>query len=404
MAISQKDILKLPDGLHRVAECLYLRVRGNSRSFIFKYQSNGKRREKAIGTANRIKLARAKEIALKYRTALAEGIGPEEPKQGDKKERTFNEIYAEAIEVTDNVRQWKNAKHRAQWFSTIETYACPVIGDMPLNSITRNDIIKVLEPIWMEKNPTAIKLRGKIERVFAYAIFKGEYSHPNPATYRGNLDMVFAPQSKVHTEKHFESMTVAEARDVCAQFWRRGTISYMAILFGILTVLRANEFIHARWDEIDFENAIWSVPPERRKVKRDYPHRVPLSTQALAVLKRCQLANPEMKGYIFKNPRIEEKSINLETPRLLLMRYFKRPMTMHGTRSTFRDWAEETGQNTKAAERALMHVEPNKVTRAYQRSDLLELRRPLMQAWADEVLPMSVIEGERVRAERDLSG
>lgn len=108
----------------------------------------------------------------------------------------------------------------------------------------------------MEKNPTAIKLRGKIERVFSYAIFKGEYLHPNPATYRGNLDMVFAPQSKAHTEKHLTSMTLDETREVCTEFWKRGSISHMAILFGVLTALRANEFIHARWDEIELIEAL----------------------------------------------------------------------------------------------------------------------------------------------------
>lgn len=389
MKVTQREIEKLPDGLHRVDAGLYVRVRGNSRSFIFKYQLDGKRRELAIGSALRMPLAVAKETALRYRTGLASGNDP--AAETKKKARTFADVCKEAVEVTDNVRQWRNAKHRAQWTATIETYALPIIGDRPISEITRDDVIKVLDPIWSTKNPTAVRLRGRLERVFAYATFKGEYTRPNPATYRGNLDMVFPPPSKVHTEEHMTAMTLDEAREVCEAFCRRGAVGNLCTVFGILTALRTQEFVLAQWDEVDFDARIFSVPAGRQKVARGTPHRVPLSDQAFAVLCRLREFDPDMSGPIFKSPRDATKSLVKETPRALLKKFFKRQITMHGTRSTFRVWAEETGQNASAAERALMHEEQNKVTRAYQRSDLLDIRRPLMQEWADAVLPMDVL-------------
>lgn len=386
--VTQKDVLNLPIGKHRVDDGLYIRVQASGRSFILRYQKDGKRHEVGIGSATTMTIARAKEVARKIKFGIGEGVEPTARKVQQSAGRTFNEVFREAVEVTDQVRQWKNEKHRYQWTRNIELHVCPTLGDRPIAEIGRDDIIEVLTPIWTKLNPTAVKIRGRLERVFAYAIFRGEYDGPNPAVYRGNLDMVLAPPSKVHEEKHLTAMTLEDTKDVCAEFWKRGRMSHMVVIFGILTALRAGEFVRARWSEIDWKNRIFMVPPERRKVARPYPHRVPLSDQAMAVLERLKEFDPEMTGFIFKSPVIEGDCVDVQLPQKILLKYFKRPVTMHGCRSTFRDWAEETGQNSKAAERALMHDEPNKVTRAYQRSDLLDLRRPLMQAWADEVLPI----------------
>lgn len=351
-------------------------------------------------------MASAKEKAVKLRLDLFNGKEPSLKEKEPDSGRTLNEIYKEAIATTNDVKRWKNEKHRQQWYTTIETYACPIIGKKKVKDITRDDIIAVLRPIWTTKNETATRVRSRLERIFSYAIFKGEYSGANPAVYRDNLDMVFAPSSKIHTIKHMEAMTLEEAQKYAAFAVASGTIGHLATVFGILTALRANEFIRARWEEIDLDNALWTVPPERRKIARDFPMRVPLSRQACDILKRLAQSFKDEKptGFVFSSDVTVAGHLSLETPRMILRKVLNRAVTMHGCRSTFRDWAEQTGQNPTATERCLMHQEPNKTTRAYQRSDLLEKRRLLMQAWADEVLPMSVIEWERIQADRDLSG
>lgn len=395
--VTQKTIASLPEGIHRIDAGLYIRARGEGRYFFFKYQSAGKRREIGIGAFPAFSLSRAKAVAVAMRQAVAEGRDPrgvlgQPVAVEDKDELTFDDVWPEAVDATEQVRQWKNEKHKWQWRRNIEMYASPVIGKKPISEITRDDLIAVLQPLWATKTDTASKLRGKLERVFAYAIFKGLYSGPNPAVYRGNLDMVLGAPSKVFQKKHREAMTLEETQEVCRVFWQRGAVSHLAIIFGILTALRAKEFCYARWEEIDWDEKIFSVPPERMKVRQEYPHRVPLSRQAIAVLERCRIANPEMQGYVFKGlvscklPEAE-RPINAQTPGVILNKFMDRHVTMHGCRSTFRDWCEETGQNWSAAEKALMHETGSKVVRAYQRSDLLDIRRELMQQWADAVLP-----------------
>lgn len=397
MKITQKNLSDLPDGVHLIEPNFYIRVRGNKRTFFFAYKKDGKRKEIGLGGAQRTALALAKERATKLRLDLMNGNEPslkeKEAPVAQDSGRTFDEIYKEAIETMDGVKRWKNEKHRRQWYTTIETYACPFIGRMKIKDVTRDDIIAVLKPIWNTKTETASRVRARLERIFSYAIFRGEYSGPNPAVYRDNLDMVFAPSAKIQTVKHMEALTLKEAKKYVAFAIASGTMGHLATIFGMLTALRANEFVRARWEEIDLKEALWTVPPERRKIAREFPMRVPLSEQAHAILVHLAKRFKEEKpaGFVFFSETAASGHLSLETPRMMLRKALKRSVTMHGCRSTFRDWAEETGQNPTATERCLMHEEPNKTTRAYQRSDLLEKRRPLMQAWADAIFPRKLL-------------
>lgn len=392
MKITQKTLAELPEGIHLIEENFYIRVRGNKRYFFFAYRKDGRRKEIGLGGIKRTSFALAREKATKLRLDLMSGKEPCLEEKPVASGRTFNEIYKEAIATTDDVKRWKNEKHRRQWYSSIETYACPIIGKKRINEIKRDDIIAVLKPIWTTKNETAARVRSRLERIFSYAIFKGEYSGPNPAVYRDNLEMVFAPKAKVRAVKHMEALTLQEAQRYVAYGVASAAMGHLATVFGMLTALRANEFIRARWEEIDLNSALWIVPPERRKIARDFPMRVPLSEQACAVLKHlAQTFKGKPVGHVFYSETAASGHISLETPRIMLRKVLKRSVTMHGCRSTFRDWAEETGQNPTATERCLMHEEPNKTTRAYQRSDLLEKRRPLMQAWADAIFPKVLI-------------
>lgn len=393
--IQQRDVPTLPDGKYSIGEGLILRIQGGRRRFIFRYQLAGKRREIGLGSASDITIARAKQIALRLRQEIAEGRDPLETlrkQETEKAARTFDEVFPEAVAATASVRQWKNAKHAAQWTSTLRTYASPVLGQMPIDQITRDDVLRVLQPIWTEKPETASRLRGRLERVFSYAIWCGEYTHSNPAAYKDCLDMVLPSVSAITEVKHQTAMTVEEAAEVAEKFWAKGAISHLAVLFGLLTALRAQEFVLARWEEIDLAEKTFSVPRERQKVDQGGPFRVPLSEQALAVLEKVAVADPGRTGFIFKSPTSTKTgAISLETPRVILCKNLPRPVTMHGCRSTFRDWAEETGENHRAAEKCLMHATGSAVEQAYQRSDLFDRRREILQRWADTILPMAKI-------------
>ncbi len=375
--VTQKEIPSLPEGVHRIESGLYLRVRGKYRSFFAKFQINGKRREYAIGPAGEFSLAAAKRVLAKVKGQLAEGIDPWEKRKAEKAPRpkTFADYAELAITAIESARRWKNAKHAAQWRSTVRTYANPVFGKKPVGEVTRDDVLAVLSEIWETKTDTASRLRGRLETIFDQAIFEGVHPGPNPAHWRGNLNRTLPPVRRIHTVKHQEAMTLEEAREVVRYVSGSRFVSHQALLFGMLTASRVNEFTGAKWEEVDLVKAVWSCP--RRKDGKPFPHRVPLSSQALELLNGLERKNE----YIFPGP--SGAPLCIDTCRVTLRRIIKRPVTMHGCRSTFRDWCEETGVPWVLAEKSLMHTTGSEVERAYQRSDLLEQRRPVMQAWTD---------------------
>lgn len=377
----QSDVLKLKDGEYSFSDGVYLIVRydGRSRVWIIQTKVNGKRFRRSLGDATLMTLAQAKIEALKMKARLLEGDTQTQNEakaaQAEPDVRTFSSIYIEAIKAKRDVARWKNEKHAAQWVSTIETYALPILGRLNVAEINREDVLTVLRPIWQTKTETASRLRSRIEIILDWCIRRGYRTKENPARWRGGLEFDLPSQGKIQTVKHHEAITVAEIRALIPRLLK--SKSGKAILFGILTASRVQEFAAAEWPEVDFKKKVWSVPPERRKDGKSYPHRVPLSSQTLEILRSL----PAGDGCIFEG--LHSKHINLETPRLMLKKMTGRAVTMHGCRSTFRDWCAETMQNPTLAEKALMHATGNEVAQAYQRSDLLEQRRPLMQAWAD---------------------
>lgn len=382
MQVTAKNLFKLPDGRHPVAPNLILVVRGSSRSFVFRYTLAGKRREKSLGSANKITVSQAKELVEKFRVDLADGAAPITPKESlDKEikgELTFEDYALETIKKIASVRMWRNAKHKEQWFTTVRAYAIPVLGKKKLSEIKKADILAVLEPIWSTKTETASRVRGRLENIFSYAVADGLMDF-NPALWRGNLDRDLPPASKVQPVKHQEAMPLEELQEKIGCLYPAKTRTKQAILFTILTASRVGESVPARWEEIDWENRIWSVPPERRKDQKPYPHRVPLSDQAIELLKSIEKKGDHIFG-------VSEESLGSRyTLTKLLKRLTGTTATMHGFRSTFRDWAAENGVPDIVAEKCLMHTTGNAVVQAYQRSDLLEQRREVMQQWADTV-------------------
>ena len=382
--VTAKNIFTLPEGRHSVAPNLNLRVRDGKRTYVLRYCIGGKRKDKHLGSANELSLTEAKRLADKLRSELAEGKLPrtardklaEKLKEADAP--TFEKYALEAIEKIASVRVWKNAKHKAQWFATVRAYTFPVLGKKKLSEIKKADMLEVLRPIWSTKTETASRVRGRLENIFSYAVTDGLMEF-NPAIWRGNLDRDLPPPSKIQIVEHHEAMPLEVLQEKISCFYPASDRTRQVILFTILTASRVGESVPARWDEIDWENRIWSVPPERRKDQKPYPHRVPLSDQAMELLNSIERKGEEI--FCLKADDLGSRYSLAH----LLQRITKTTATMHGFRSTFRDWAAENGVPDTIAEKCLMHVTGNAVVQAYQRSDLLEQRREVMQAWADAV-------------------
>ena len=381
--VTVKNVFKLPDGKHSVGPNLNLVVRGNSRTYVFRYSVDGKRKEKSLGSAEKISISQAREQAEKFRVGLSEGHAPKTNKEvlveNVRKEEapTFEAYALKTIDKIASVRMWKNAKHKAQWFSTVKTYALPVLGKKKLADIKKQDILEVLNPIWLTKNETASRVRGRLENIFSYAVSDGLMEF-NPALWRGNLDRELPPPGKVQKTEHHEAMSLEELQGKIDCFYPAINRTRQVILFTILTASRVGESVPAKWDELDWDNKVWSVPAERRKDGKPYPHRVPLSTQAVELLESIERTGE----YIFS---IKDTLGSRYSLAVLLKRMTGSQATMHGFRSTFRDWAAENGVPDIVAEKCLMHSTGSAVVQAYQRSDLLEQRREVMQRWADAV-------------------
>lgn len=383
VTVTTKNLALLPPGRYSLGGGLILRVRSaNSRQWIVRYRFKGIRKDFPIGSARVISIKAARVAAQKILASAAQGIDPAASNGGDADftggEERFSSFAERAIETIQSVRRWKSEKHAAQWRMSIRVYANPYIGNMRLKDITREDILRVLQPIWFEKPETASRLRGRLENIFSQAI-ASDLLKENPARWKDGLSFFLPQRSKVSQHKHFSAMPMEELKEFAPAALEKATVGFDAMLFGILTASRAQEFLGATWEEIDVATATWSIPGERMKTGR--PHRVPLSRQALMILQR----QPTKEGLIFKSPRTG-RTLCIDAPRTMLRRMTQSEYTMHGFRSTFRDWCEENFIHQALAERSLAHVKQDKVEDAYQRSDLLEQRRPVMQQWADFLL------------------
>lgn len=372
----ERSVFSLPEGTHRVDDKIYLRVRGNCRTYFFRYtDENGKQKDCSLGSAKNNSLREIKQKATFLKSIYLFGVNRAIPKRKSENFRNFAE---RTISVLAKVKRWKNPSQKASWQSTMSKYVYPKIGEKQISDVSRKDILYVLEPIWEKITATASKLRGRLELIFAYAIAEDLYHGGNPASWKGNLEMNLPPVRKVRKEIHFASMPYDELKKVIHKL-NLSKASGKAVLFGILTATRSCEFTQAQWKEIDFKNRVWNCPPIRRKDGKQEPFRVPLSYQAINLLKSIN-----RKGsYIFT---VSGKfPIGRETARQHVQLVFGKNYTMHGMRSTFRDWCAENLINQVLAEKSLMHSTGNSVVVAYQRSDLLEQRRTVMQSWADYI-------------------
>ena len=341
----------------------------------------GKQREMGLGGFPSVTLADARERARGERSSVAQGIDPiaqrQSALQAVSAERLARQTFSTAAEqyMALHAKGWKNPKHAAQWASTLSTYAYPVLGPLPVREINVGHIVAVLEPIWTSKTETASRVRSRIELVLDFAVARGWREGLNPARWRGNLDAALPRASKVSQVQHHAAVAVDDAASFMARLRGQQGTGARALEFLILTAARSGEVRLATWGEIDLRAAIWIVPAARMKAGRE--HRVPLSAPAVALLK--DLPRADAQALLFPGTRGPLSDMSLSA----VLRRMKVAATVHGFRSTFRDWvAERTDHANEVAEMALSHAVGDKVEAAYRRGDLFSKRVALMRDWA----------------------
>ena len=377
---AEAKALKKP-GRHGDGGRLYLNVTlSGSKSWVQRIVINGRRRDLGLGPFPAVGLARARDIAHANRTAVAEGRDPVAEKRESRaaglRPGPSAPTFAEAAGRVFELRRptWSNPKHAAQWQSTLETYAFPIIGRKGVDAIAAADVMDVLTPIWTSKPETASRVRQRMESVMDWAVAQG-YRLDNPA---GRSLLRVLPKTQ-RLKEHHRALPYAQVPGAVAQV-RESTVGIstkLAFEFLVLTASRSGEVRRADWAEVDWESATWEIPASRMKARR--PHRVPLSGRAMEILRQALELN-DGQGLIF--PGMHGRKPASEMMFATLLRRLEIPAVPHGFRSSFRDWViERTSTPWAVAESALAHNVGNSTEAAYMRSDLFDQRRALMDAW-----------------------
>jgi integrase len=352
---------------------------GLSRRWTFLYAINGKQREAGLGSASTVPLKDAREKAAEYRSMLFKGVDPLAVKQAttaaEEARRTFGQCADDLIKSKQS--EWRSAKHADQWRKTITGYCGPILG-MPVDEVDTAAVLKVLNPIWKRAPESASRLRGRIEAVLNYAKAHKLRVGDNPAAWKGNLADILPRRSKL-SRSHYAALPYHAVPEFVCKIREIESIPALTLEFAILTAARSGEVLGARWDEIDLDARIWTIPAVR--MKAGIIHRIPLSTRVAEIIEG--MARIRCGDHVFPGQRRCQPLGHMALRRL-------RPAggTVHGFRSSFRDWcSEETSVSREIAEAALAHVAGDETERAYRRGDALEKRRALMEAWANYCEP-----------------
>ncbi len=384
--------LKKP-GYYNDGSGLYLRVtKSGTKSWIFRFRDRTTRkvRDMGLGSLRDLSLAEARDAAGEARKIVRSGADPITERQLERAERrlkvesmfTFDQAAERYVAmVVEPVS--KNSKHLEQWKNTLRTYASPVMGALPVAAIDTYHILSVLDPIWHTKTETACRLRARIEKVLDWARARKHREGPNPARWRGHMQVLLVAPNKIKRVRHFASLPYARLPELIVEIRGRSGHAARCLEFTILTATRTGESTGVQWHEVDLDRAVWTIPASRMKTQRE--HRVPLSSAAVDILKGQQgqhehLVFPSKKGRHLPRMAMLDLLNNLDTA------YEDgdgRPITVHGFRSSFRTWAAEmTAFPRDICEASLAHVTKSRSEAAYNHSDLLEKRAELMNAWA----------------------
>ena len=389
--VTQKTVSTLGDGRYRADPGLYLVVRkdGRYRAWVFRYKFQGKRKDMGLGDATIKRLVTAKADALAAREMLSRGIDPISERRrfaqaSEEHPETFEEFFRRVWETRMKVKRYKDPGTPPRYKRMVEKYALPIIGGKAIADVTVMDIKDVLEPIWTTMTNVPKTLRGILSDLFSFAIATGAYHGPNPALWRDGLEAFLPSREGLRPVKHRDALSLPALKTALGTLWDKcpTVISARLVIFIALCACRHSEARHAKWSEIDFERKIFTVPPERRKDGKQEGFRIPLSDQALELLSICDRHGE----YVFPS-RYSPEHVVSNIAALQTLQRCAGGTSIHGFRSTFRDWAAESGVDFIVAEKCLMHATGSATVVAYQRSDLLERRRPVMQEWADTILP-----------------
>jgi integrase len=391
-------------GLYGDGGGLYLHVTARgSKSWIFRYwiaardpttgevvrdpttnKAIGRSREMGLGSCVTVSLAEARERALECRKLREKDIDPIDAREAARRQVALERAKllkfkeAAATYMAAHRVAWKNDKHAGQWTATLQTYAYPLLGDVPVHAIDTALIMKVIEPIWATKPETGNRVRGRVESILDWATVRGYRHGENPARWRGHLDKLLPSRAKVRKTQHHSALPYAELPAFITLLQEQEGIAARALEFTILTAARTGEVIGTQRSEINWQEKLWTVPAERMKAGKE--HRVPLSDRVLELAATTVQAD---NAFIFPGGRLGQPLSNMAML-TLLRRMGRNDLTVHGFRSTFRDWASErTNFPGEVVEMALAHTIASKTEAAYRRGDLLEKRRRLMEAWAE---------------------
>lgn len=373
-------------GYHPDGGGLYLCIKDSgTKSWIFRYRFGGKEHEMGLGSLNTFSLADARERALDQRKLLADGKDPLGFKRAAQLERSMAEASiitfdsAATSYIASHKHGWKNEKHEQQWTNTLATYASPVFGSLPVGKIETALVMRVLEPIWTSKTETASRVRGRIEKILDWCKTQGYRQGENPARWKGHLENLLSAPKKTQTVEHHPALPWREVGAFMQELRNRPGSSALALEVIILTNCRTNEALQATWAEFDLDAALWTIPAGRMKGEKE--HFIPLTDAALAVF-RLARANARESAFVFPGARKIKPLSNMACLELL-KRMGHGDVTVHGFRSSFRDWAgESTSHAREVIEHAMSHQLKDKAEAAYARGTMLERRRVLMADWA----------------------
>ena len=372
-----KERARLRDG-----EGLWLNVsNAGNKTWVYRWARGGKAREIGLGSYPAVSLSNARDLAIECRAMVANGLDPKS-ERNKQAEPTFKECVAKFLEARES--EWSNAKHRHQWRQTLGSAYCSHIENMRVSQITTNDVIAVLREPWQSRPETASRLRGRIERVLAFAKVKGWRDGDNPATWRGNLKEAL-PSQRNRERGHFKALPYKDVPSFMETLKQRPADAARALELLIYTVGRPKNVLEARWEDIDLENKLWTIPAPDTKTKKEYL--VPLSNAAIVILQ--PMYKVRHSSYVFSGQR-RGKGIQKDKPlsgmamEMLLRRMEITNATPHGFRSSFRDWSgDQTSFDRETLELCLAHSVGNKTEQAYRRSSAIEKRRIVLNAWAD---------------------
>ena len=376
--LSAKTIKTLPSGFHADGGNLYLAKKGSSASWVFRYKKKGRVRELGLGSYSDRTLADARRLAAKMRSDLLDGRQLQSLKvTNDLVEQLLLRDCAYKL-IESKKAEWSNAKHSQQWINTLETYVFPKLGGKHPDEIDVRAVVDVLSPIWSTKTETASRVRQRLEAILDWAIVHKLRAADNPARWKNNLERVLPSPAKISPVKHFAALPYRELPYVCQKLQATDTLSAQLLLFAILTVSRSGEARGARWKEISIDGKSWCIPAERKKERRELA--VPLAGQAIELLKiRSQFREGD---FVFGAKPLSDVAVSKQ------FKGIAGAYTVHGLRSTFRQWAAESAKYPEhVLEKVLGHASKNQLVSVYQRSDLYDQRAIVMDDWARFCIP-----------------